>query len=199
VKRLKESTREKLMESAIHEFSVHGFEGANVDTISINAGFGKGTIYNYFNTKLDIFLSVIEESIDNLVETIQESIGEINSPEEKLRQAIKTDVEYIVKNSNLIMTIFREAYVPDEERRRNFLQATLKIFELYRVLIAEGIESGVYPQDTNPVTTATAILGMTENIPLSNLEFNGALGTQDELAEWIVEFIFYGIKKKDNT
>src|SRR5258707_13632076 len=58
----KQATRARLLAAAAHEFGRAGLERANVDAISVAAGYGKGTIYNYFPSKEELFLAVVEEA-----------------------------------------------------------------------------------------------------------------------------------------
>src|SRR5215510_9282959 len=59
---VKETTRERLLAAAAQEFARAGLERANVDAISLAAGYAKGTIYNYFASKEELFLAVVEEA-----------------------------------------------------------------------------------------------------------------------------------------
>src|SRR5262249_58144622 len=59
---VKETTRARLLAAAAAEFARAGFERANVDGISLAAGYAKGTIYNYFPSKEELFLAVVEEA-----------------------------------------------------------------------------------------------------------------------------------------
>jgi AcrR family transcriptional regulator len=56
----KQETRSRLLEAAAREFGRAGFERANVDAISLDAGYAKGTIYNYFSSKEDLFVAVVD-------------------------------------------------------------------------------------------------------------------------------------------
>ena len=58
----RESTRARLLAAAAEEFSRAGLERANIDAISLAAGYGKGTIYNYFPSKEELFLAVVAEA-----------------------------------------------------------------------------------------------------------------------------------------
>ena len=42
-------TRQQLLQAAAEEFAGRGYSGANINRISLAAGFAKGTIYNYFS------------------------------------------------------------------------------------------------------------------------------------------------------
>src|SRR6266568_399155 len=59
---VKQATRARLIAAAAQEFARAGLERANVDSISLAAGYAKGTIYNYFASKEDLFLAVVEEA-----------------------------------------------------------------------------------------------------------------------------------------
>jgi AcrR family transcriptional regulator len=58
----KQATRAKLLSAAAREFGRVGLDRANIDAISLAAGYGKGTIYNYFSSKEELFLAVVEEA-----------------------------------------------------------------------------------------------------------------------------------------
>src|SRR6266516_6288207 len=60
--RTRQTTRARLLAAAAQEFGRAGFERANVDAISLAAGYAKGTIYNYFPSKEELFLAVVEEA-----------------------------------------------------------------------------------------------------------------------------------------
>jgi AcrR family transcriptional regulator len=53
---LNEEKQEKVMRSAISEFLKHGFEKGNIGDIAKNAGVAKGSIYQYFENKRELFL-----------------------------------------------------------------------------------------------------------------------------------------------
>lgn len=56
--------QEKVMRSAINEFIKNGFEKANVGDIAKNAGVAKGSIYQYFENKKELFLYSVKWSLD---------------------------------------------------------------------------------------------------------------------------------------
>jgi AcrR family transcriptional regulator len=58
----KQATRARLLAAAAQEFARAGLERANVDAISLAAGYAKGTIYNYFASKEELFLAVVQEA-----------------------------------------------------------------------------------------------------------------------------------------
>lgn len=57
----RERKRLHILEVAAGEFARRGFDGANINTISERAGFGKGTVYLYAASKEELFLDVLRE------------------------------------------------------------------------------------------------------------------------------------------
>ena len=64
----KETVRARLLETAARHFACDGLDGANVDAISLDAGFAKGTLYNYFRSKEELFAEVLAEGCRRAVE-----------------------------------------------------------------------------------------------------------------------------------
>ena len=47
-------TRKSLIKTATKEFARKGYARTNINEISLKAGYGKGTVYNYFKDKFNI-------------------------------------------------------------------------------------------------------------------------------------------------
>jgi AcrR family transcriptional regulator len=56
--------QEKVIRAAINEFLKHGFEKGNVGDIAKNAEVAKGSIYQYFENKKELFLYSVRWSIE---------------------------------------------------------------------------------------------------------------------------------------
>ena len=57
--RKKDAVRSLILATAIELFSTHGIDEVTVEQIADAADVGKGTIYNYFQTKEDIVVAFI--------------------------------------------------------------------------------------------------------------------------------------------
>src|SRR5213595_3225413 len=57
--RKKDAARSLILATAIELFSTHGIDEVTVEQIADAADVGKGTIYNYFQTKEDIVVAFI--------------------------------------------------------------------------------------------------------------------------------------------
>ena len=66
--------QENVMRSAINEFIKHGFEKANVGDIAKNAGVAKGSMYQYFENKRELFLFSVKWSMEFLMKKYEKYI-----------------------------------------------------------------------------------------------------------------------------
>src|SRR5690242_20497966 len=69
--RLKQATREAILEAAEAVFSERGFGGARVEEIAERAGVSVGTLYNYFDARRAILDAVLEASWRDLGEALR--------------------------------------------------------------------------------------------------------------------------------
>ena len=84
--------RNKVIQTAIDEFSGLGFENANINVIAKKAGISIGLMYKYFETKEDLFILCLEETISELhavIEAVLQSDDKILVRAEKLIRAIQ--------------------------------------------------------------------------------------------------------------
>jgi len=81
--------RNLLMEVAVKEFAYKGFDNANINDIAAEAGISVGSIYNYFQTKKDLFLTCVYHGL----ETLEEVLNEVLHSEDEFL----TKVEQIVR------------------------------------------------------------------------------------------------------
>jgi AcrR family transcriptional regulator len=52
----REVLRGRIYDTAIAEFRARGYEGATIEAIALRAGVAKGTLFNFYRTKLDVLI-----------------------------------------------------------------------------------------------------------------------------------------------
>lgn len=137
--RASDERKEKILEVGIEEFSLKGYENANINIIAKNAGISVGLMYKYFSTKEDLFITCVQrgmEILDNAVEEIMLSDDKILVKAEKL---IRTTCQHSRKNANYIR-IYNEI---TSERNTALVK-----------LLASEIESGTSKKYINAISKA---------------------------------------------
>lgn len=74
--KLSEEKRNKIVDAAISEFSDYGYNSANINKIAQKAGVSIGSMYKYFNNKQDLYLSVINLSVEKLKTVLNDIIND---------------------------------------------------------------------------------------------------------------------------
>lgn len=92
--------QEKVMRSAISEIIKYGFDKANVGNIAKNAGVAKGSLYQYFENKRELFLFSMKWSMEFLVKKYDKYVT--------LKDKEMDIFEFFYKNSKESMIKMRE-------------------------------------------------------------------------------------------
>jgi len=69
--------KEQILEASLEEFSQKGYSGTKISDIVKRAGISQGLLYHYYKSKDELYLAVIEKSIE-LSMTLAENIVQYN-------------------------------------------------------------------------------------------------------------------------
>ena len=99
----KDERRGEIIKAALDVFARYGFENASMSQIADAAGISKGTIYLYFDTKIDLtvaaaaaWVAAIEENVALLSETPRE-------PHARLRQLFAATTGAFIEDPRIVM------------------------------------------------------------------------------------------------
>lgn len=151
LKGLSRKEREKLfkkneiLSAAVRLFAQKGYERTTLDEIASAAEFGKGTIYNYFNSKEDIFLAIMEEITENYFNQLKVNYDSTTSLKELVRKMSLAIFNFYAKNTEEFVLMHRIrnltiSFNPVEKSEK--LKANFdNIKDLYTKRISSAIES----------------------------------------------------------
>ncbi len=191
--------RQHILDAAYLVFSRKGFHRATVDEIISLADTGKGTVYNYFMNKENLFYTLIEERSAPFQHHIRNIMKDNIQPLEKIRLMTREFLAFYAKHADLWRVFMHEvrcfgnvgyaAFSEEQQKkyRRNF-EDTLDILE---AVITEGMEKGVISA-TSPKQAAYGLLSAILAIVFQNL-----IGDDfDQTAENISRVFLFGIANK---
>lgn len=75
--RLSAAKRDVVLKAAEAEFDTHGYIGASVNTICREAGISKGSLFQYFTDKSDLFVYVINLAAQRIRAAVEAKIAEL--------------------------------------------------------------------------------------------------------------------------
>jgi TetR/AcrR family transcriptional regulator len=95
-------TRQRILNVASKEFSTKGYDGARVDDIVRLAKVSKNLIYHYFNSKEQLFITVLEAAYEGMHEYHRTWTIDAANATDGVRQLVRSTFEYWEKSSDFI-------------------------------------------------------------------------------------------------
>ena len=140
------------------EFAREGYNGANINRISIQAGFAKGTIYNYFPSKRALMLVLIDEISAGHFDFMVESVLQVDDPSKRMELFFSTGFQWVTENLSRGRVLFTTLNGPDIEFKTMMITAYQPMFQLVaQDILTAGIEQGIF-RPLEPVSTAGLIM-----------------------------------------
>ena len=200
-KRLQQQKPEKyeqIIEAATREFAVKGFEKGNVNVIAESLGIGKGTMYNYVESKEKLFLETIRHSAAHLTEFIKREVSQCDDPLEKLKAFVLADMQFMDTHPHsyqMIASVFYGANVIYGKDSR-FAEAVQKAYSEFLGVLAQIIfgvieQRGEAPGDLDAKVFMT--FGLIESLILFSVVRKDPRPNRKRDAERIVRLLLDGI------
>lgn len=187
--------KKEILGAARKVFAQKGFASSKMEDIAREAGMGKGTVYEYFRSKEDIFLALFEEIKAAFYQRIF-IIDKQLPAREILKVFIASSLNSFEEWSD-VCHIFLDFWA--EHKRAGFSQFRFDEFykegkEKLAALIQEGINQGAF-KPVNPMYTASLITAVIDGLLLQWVLNPKGLALKD-LAPDIIETILTGMEEK---
>jgi AcrR family transcriptional regulator len=151
-------TRSALLDAAAEEFALEGYNGANINRISQSAGFAKGTVYNYFESKRALMQGLITDTAALHLGYIADRVMEAEQADKRLEIFFSAGFDFVSNYPARGQAIVNNLYGPDAGFKEEMYLAYLPMFELVgRDIIALGVGQGIF-RPVDPPTTANLVM-----------------------------------------
>ena len=118
-RRERRARRETILSAAARVFARRGLEHSTVGMIAREAEVAVGTIYLYFSSRDDLFLTLTAERIQHLNDTYREIQARGLAPLEELRAVVSAYFEYLGKSRELFLTQQSAGYAHIRKRLKH--------------------------------------------------------------------------------
>lgn len=151
--------RNDILTAAAQVFSQKGFHAASMQDIAQTVNLQKASLYHHIDSKQEILLALLDQALDMLIEHIYPVINQPIPITSKLRQVMYVYLTDMLENRELASVLLLEyRSLRDEYRARHIFQRD-RFEQLWRDLIQEGIDAGVF-NSTDPAVASRALLGV---------------------------------------
>ena len=148
-----ERTKAEILSAATREFMERGLNGARVDSIATRTHTNKRMIYYYFQSKAQLYITVLEEAYRKIREAEKQLKLDDLPPGEAIKCLVEFTFDYHWKNPQLaklvvIENIHKGKYL---SRSGSISSFNLSIIDAIAKVLRRGAEEGVLRTDIDPV------------------------------------------------
>ncbi len=156
--KITDEKRQRIIEAALIEFSSMGYNAANINVIAKNAGISIGSMYQYFESKENLFLTIIDEAY----RVIETSIAQIDSGDGEIYDKFEVILGYIQKYSReyrLLNQLYLEATTQGLSKISKKLSLKMESIasKYYSRLISGAMKAGIVDKNIDPEIAAFCI------------------------------------------
>jgi TetR/AcrR family transcriptional regulator len=136
--------RERFTAAALDEFALHDYRAASVSRIVDAVGIAKGSVYQYFEGKHDLYLHLVSQAAETKFAFIDASLpGDAGGFFERLRLTVFHGARFDFTHPRLASLLYRVTYEPaGPETRQISAQLRSASLDYIRGLIDAGVREG---------------------------------------------------------
>ena len=113
--------RRQLLDAAMEVFVARGYHAAAMDEIADRAGVSKPVLYQHFPGKLELYLALLDQSVDELVETVRNALRSTTENKQRVAATFSAYFEYVESEGQAYRLVF-ESDLSNEAAVRDRLE-----------------------------------------------------------------------------
>jgi len=150
----KKRKKQQILEAAIEVFARKGFKETKISSIAENAGIGKGTVYEYFTSKDELFQNAFYLFMDEINNAIAEKIYNILDPMEKIKAFFNACIELLDSPLSDFMEVILDFWAEGIKNKDKEAGIDLKtMYEEYRLMIQNLLDDCIIQNKLRKVDT----------------------------------------------
>lgn len=189
--------REQIIEAATKVFARDGLQKGRIDDIAQEAGIGKGTVYEYFRSKEELFEAIVEGVIHQSIELVNSVLEAEGSPRIRLERFLHEMLDVMAHYDEEII-LMTEIWA--QGARGHWHGGGSALVEMYhelhakvKAILKDGIDTGEF-REMNLDGVASLLLAFGDGLMWQYIMFPHETHFEKMKAEAIRSFI-RGIEK----
>ncbi|QSX07741.1 TetR/AcrR family transcriptional regulator [Alkalibacter rhizosphaerae] len=195
---LPEEKRQTIYEAALDEFSIHPFKQASINRVVEAAGIAKGSFYQYFQDKKDLYKFLVEEIFQKKIAYLT---PEMQNPFNMdcfslIRELFRSGVRFAKDNpklakiaQHLMSNSEKDTYLEIMEEKKG------EGIQIYKMILEKGMEKGDVRGDINLDIAAFFLFQLSNSLSdgFMDMFHQGDEAQLMERVEDMIEILKYGI------
>ena len=141
---LPEEKRRSVVEAAVDEFAEHGYKAASINRIVANSGISKGSFYQYFEDKMDVFKYLMDVLAKEKMDFFKDKHPPSQNMDtfEYFRWIIKTGMEFNSAYPKMTHAISRVMLVEGLYYGETFAEYRKMSTDVFAAMIKQAMKNG---------------------------------------------------------
>ena len=183
-----DARKQQFLDAGVWVFARKGYRQSGVSDIVARAGVARGTFYLYFESKQQLFLAIVEDFHDGVVDALE-------SPAGTLEEAISAWLRFFAARRDQAIVVLKEASSIDARFERSYAELRQSAIDLLAARVSRLQDAGSARADLDSTVAAHLLLGMLEELVTAHV-LNDANADLDALASACADVAWRGLRAK---
>src|SRR5438067_7201991 len=132
--------RRQLLDVALEVFAEHGFRGASMAEVAQAAGVTKPVLYQHFGSKRDLYLELLDDVGQRLLEEVQKATAAAGGPRQQVAAGFEAYFRFVADHESAFRLLFGG---DGREADKEFADAVRRVEDAMADAVAALIEADI--------------------------------------------------------
>ncbi len=176
--------RESILLAAEKVFDAHGYAAATMEQVASAAGVAKGSVYNYFPSKQDLFNQVFQAAMAEMQAESEDILSDALPAAERLDAMLQHWFDRFAQSKRVGRLVLEYWAAAARQQRGELAKMFQSMYAAWRELLSGVISDGIRRGEFNPKygapVAASLIMGILDGVHVQSILDIG-LDVNDEL------------------
>jgi AcrR family transcriptional regulator len=197
-----EARRQDILSAAESLFSKNGFFKTSMAEIATASQFAMGTVYRFFKSKEEIYISIVEDKVEELIGLLDEKVGREKTASDKINAFIQVKLDYADRNRDFFRIYVSEWSGFEWTIKSAFGERVWKLYMAQVDMVTDLIRQGIRRKEfkkIDPKDAAFALHGMLNSTMYVGILQAKPSGSLVDKYELISTLFLSGIEKDTHS
>jgi len=154
----RQARRRQLLQAAMEVFVARGYHAAAMDEIAERAGVSKPVLYQHFPGKQELYLALLDESVEALIETVRTALRSTNDNGQRVSATFQAYFDFVASQGGTFRLVFESDFANEPAVRQRLDLADRKCADM----ISHVIKSDAGLGDEEALLLSMGLVGMAQ-------------------------------------
>jgi len=187
-----------ILSAAERIFALKGFYQATMQDIAKDAQYAIGTVYLYFKDKDSLYLSLLDDKIQDLFSIIKEEVKKVHDAEDKIKVFIRESLVFFEKNQDFFRIFLLEKSKSEAIKDAKFSRSAVvkQHMEFAAGLVKMGQEQKIIRSDFDASQMADILTSILMTVVFEWLKEPKDAKNLTDTSKFILDMFMNGAEKK---